>query len=63
MKHLHRFPASRDYIATEKIDGDYYIAYHLDYFSGEFDVDRIAFGHGTNMFDAIVDLRRKSKKC
>jgi hypothetical protein len=58
----HRFPERCDYIATEAIDGNYYIAYHLDYLTGEFDVDRVGFGHGSSVMEAIEDLRERTRQ-
>ena len=60
-KKKHRFPQSCDYVMTEAIDGGYYIAYHLDYWTGQFDADRIGFGHGTTMMEAIADLNAREK--
>jgi hypothetical protein len=50
-----------NYVAVEKA-GDGFVAYHLDC-HGEFDVDRIAFGHGITKLEAIDDLRKKTKPC
>ena len=36
-KKKHRFPQSGDYVMTEATTGGYYIAYHLDYWTGTFD--------------------------
>jgi len=58
----HRFPQSCDYIATEAINGGGYIAYHLDYLTGEFNADRIGFGHGSTVMEAIEDLRERTRR-